>query len=220
MINDCRAEDIHKWLLSYTHILMCRDRVDGTLRGAMLIGIERKGEYTLLKTGLTTFKNYYRGSPFIKLILLCLATGELLKHPLTPVYVVGKVASYKAYLVGLSMNKYHPVYNKETPELYKKIFADFADSVVRSFGGRAKYNPETFVLEQEDVYLEENLQTVSEQDLQNPHIKFYVEKNPGWKKVTGLPVHVTVSNHYNRQHARSSWGAKLPPSFQVSMILY
>ena len=32
----------------------------------------------------------------------------------------------------------------------------------------------------EDV---QNLTILSEQDLQNPHIKFFVERNPGWRNV-------------------------------------
>ena len=162
---------------------MCRDRIDGTLRGILPIGVERKGDYTLIKLGLTIFKNYYRGSPFIKLMSTYLVMIEQLKRPFTPVYVIGKVYSYKAYLHGVTMKEFYPVYNKETPKHFKKIFADFAEPIVRSKGGRAKYNPETFVIEQEDNCLNENLTTLPEQDLLNPHIKFFVERNPGWKKV-------------------------------------
>ena len=51
--------------------------MDGMLRGALLLGIERKADYTLLKLGTTTFKNYYRGTPFIKLIIASLTMSEL-----------------------------------------------------------------------------------------------------------------------------------------------
>ena len=105
----------------YTHTLMCRDRMDSTLRGAMLLEIEHKGDYTQIELGLMLFKNYFRGSPFFKITVASLS--ELLKHPLTPIYVIGKVCSPKAYVFGLSMNEYYPVYNKETPEYFRKIFA-------------------------------------------------------------------------------------------------
>lgn len=40
-------------VLSYTHVLVCRERLDGSLRGIMFIGIERKKRdelnYTLIK---------------------------------------------------------------------------------------------------------------------------------------------------------------------------
>ena len=69
--------------------------MDGTLRGAMLLGIERKGGYTLLKLGTTTFKNYYHGSPFIKIIIVSLTLSELIKHPLTPIFTISKAYSPK-----------------------------------------------------------------------------------------------------------------------------
>ena len=178
-----RVEHLHKVLMQYTHVLMCRDRMDGTLRGAMLLGIERKGDYTLLKLGTTTFKNYYRGTPFINIIVASLVFSELLKHPLTPIYVIGKVYSAKAYVFGLSMKEYYPVYNKETPEQFKKIFTEFAETYIKSKPGRANFNPETFVIEQEDSHVVENLTVLSEHELKNPHVKFFVERNPGWKKV-------------------------------------
>ena len=170
-------------IMQYTHVLMCRDRMDGTLRGAMLLGIERKGDYTLLKLGVTTFKNYYRGGPLIKIILASLVLSELFKHPLTPIYVLGIIYSPKAYIFGLSTKEYHPVYNRETPEQFKKIFAEFAEVYVNSKPDKAKYNPETFVIEQDCSHVMENLAVLSEHELQNPHIKFFVERNPGWKKV-------------------------------------
>ena len=162
--------------------------MDGTLRGAMLLGIERKGDCTLLKLGTTTFKSYYRGSPFIKIIIASLTLSELIKHPLTPIFTIGKVYSPKGYVFGLSMTEFHPIYNRETPEQYKKIFAEFAETYISSKPGRARYNPETFVIEQEDSSVAENLAVLSEHELQNPHIKFFVDRNPGWKKVNCHPL--------------------------------
>ena len=172
--------------MQYTHVLMCRDRMDGTLRGAMLLGIEHKGDYTLMKLGTTTFKNYYRGTPFKNMIVASLTLSEMVKHPLTPLYTVGKAFSPKAYVMGLSMREYYPVFNKETPEEFKKILNDFAETYVKSKPGRAKFNPETLVIEQEDSSVAENLTVLSERELQDPHIKFFVERNPGWKKVSLL----------------------------------
>ena len=162
--------------------------MDGTLRGAMMMGIEHKGNYTLLKVGATTFKSYYRGNPFIKIVLAILLVSELLKHPLTPIYIVGLVYSPKSYVLGLSMKEYYPVYNRETPEQFKKIFTEYAEAYVSSRPGRAKFNPETFVVEQEDSHLMQNLAVFSKYELQHPHVKFFVERNPGWKKVLTIEI--------------------------------
>ena len=177
--------DFHKAMLKYTHIMLCRDRVDGTLRGTLLINIEHKGDYTLISMGAVTFKNYYRGSPFLNITILSFMFRELLRHPLTPIYFIGKMYSYKAYLFAANWNGTYPRYDRETPEVIKKVIDDHAEMI--DFGWskdeRAKYNPETNVLEQEHTYPAEHLTSLSEQDLKNPHIKFFVERNPGWKKV-------------------------------------
>ena len=81
------------------------------------------------------------------------------------------------------MSEFYPVYNRETPENFKKIFAEYAAAIVALKGEGAKYNPETFVIEQESNHLLDHLTVLSERDLQNPHIKFFVERNPGWKEV-------------------------------------
>ena len=162
---------------------MYRDRRDGTLRGCIFIKIEHKANYTQIEFGRTVFKTHYRGSPFLKITLVSLIFSEIVRHPLTPIYVIGAIVSYKAYLYGISTIEYYPVYNKETPEHFKKMFAEYAARFVKTKGNQVKYNPETFVIEQEEVKLEESLSVVTERDLQNRHIKFFVERNPGWKKV-------------------------------------
>ena len=163
---------------------MWRDRCDGTLRGCILVKIQHKANYTQIEFGRIVFKTHYRGSPFLKIALSSLILSEIVRHPRTPIYVIGSVISHKAYLVGLSTIEYYPVYNKETPEHFKKMFAEYAASLVRIKGSHMKYNPETFVIEQEELILEESLSVVTERDLQNPHIKFFVERNPGWRKAS------------------------------------
>ena len=178
------VEYIHKVVLLYTHILMCRDRRDGTLRGCILVKIEHKANYTQIELGRTVFKTHYRGSPFLKITLVSLIFSEIVRHPRTPIYIIGNIISHKAYLLGLSTIEYYPVYNKETPEHFKKMFAEYAASFVCTKGNHVKYNPGTFVIQHEEISLEESLSVVTERDLENPHIKFFVERNPGWRKVS------------------------------------
>jgi len=44
-----QVEALHKVMLGFTHIMLCRERVDGSLRGIMLMGIEHKEKYTIMK---------------------------------------------------------------------------------------------------------------------------------------------------------------------------
>jgi len=95
-------------------------------------------------------------------------------------YVVAKAFSYKSYMVTTKFQEFYPRYNKETPEFYKNLLRDYAESV-KSAG--EVYNPETFVLERENSHLKDYVAAITEQDLKNPHIKFFNERNPGWMKV-------------------------------------
>ena len=74
----------------------------------------------------------------------------------------------------------YPRYDKETPEYFKKIIDEFAISELHEGD---TYDEETNVVKQEQTHLPENLLAVSEKDLQNPHIKFFVERNPEYTKV-------------------------------------
>ena len=74
----------------------------------------------------------------------------------------------------------YPRYDRETPEHIKKIIDDYGQSELHEGD---TYDEETNIIKQEVAHLPENLTAVSEKDLMNPHIKFFVERNPGYKKV-------------------------------------
>ena len=167
--------------------MLCRDRIDGTLRGTLLIGINHKKDHTVISVGLANFKNHYRGSPFMNITLTGLALGELLRHPFTPIYFVGKMYSYMPYLSATRLSsKVYPCYDKETPKEIKKVIDEYGENYVKIKGGNLKYNPETNVIETEDGHLAENLAALSERSSSNPHAKFFFERNSGWKKVRML----------------------------------
>ncbi len=107
-------------------------------------------------------------------------TPELIVHPRTPVYVIGKGFSYKSYLIATKFSECYPVYNKETPEFFRKVLMDYAETVKTP---SETFNSETFVLEREFSAVKEHAATLAEEDLKNPHIRFFTERNPGWRKV-------------------------------------
>ena len=77
----------------------------------------------------------------------------------------------------------YPRHDRETPELFKNIIHDYAESVKRP---SETYNPETFILERELSQARRFLAPISERELLNQHIKFFNEQNPGWRKVCAL----------------------------------
>ena len=108
--------------------------------------------------------------------------AELLTRPLTPVYMVSKIYSLKPYMVGMKFKHFYPRYDADTPKEMKNIVDEYAASIKRP---RESYNPTSHVISAERNYsqLKEYLTTLSKQDLENRHIRYFIEKNPGWQKV-------------------------------------
>jgi hypothetical protein len=168
-----------KTLLSYSHILLCREKLDGSLRGLVLMGLQYKKTHTVLKVGLTLTHKNYRGGPWMKVVAACLIMRELILHPFVPVYLITKMSTYKSYLISTSYPDSHPRYDKEAPEEYKKIAEDFVRSIQSP---EDEYDRDTFVLRRRTAIVNEHLAAISERELQNPHISFFNERNPGWRE--------------------------------------
>ena len=79
----------------------------------------------------------------------------------------------------MTFKESYPRYDRETPEHFKTILKNYAED---ELGEGDIYDEETNVIQEEMAHLPENL-SVSEKDLKNPHIKFFVERNPGYTKV-------------------------------------
>lgn len=181
---DASIKDFHSLLRTYTYAVICRDRTDGSLRGVGLAGIDRRDlngyKYTTIRVGLSFFQNYYQGGPILYYMIAYLLLKELILHPLTPLYTVGKAFTYKSYMLNCHAFPYgYPRYDKETPQFAKEIINEFARSIMTP---SEEYDEDTFVLKRERSHVKTGVVEVSDKDLENPHIKFFVERNPGWTK--------------------------------------
>ena len=184
MQSDMSVENFHKVVRSYTFAVFCRERIDGSLRGIYLLGKEykeaNKQKYTVIKLGLALVRSEYRGGPLMYYVFLWHAIKELVYHPRTPVYVMGKAFSYLSYITLLHYLKdSYPRYDRETPALERTLLNDFANSVKTS---DETYNPDTFVLEREKSNLKSSVAHISERDLEDPNIQFFAKTNPGWNR--------------------------------------
>ena len=56
-----RVEVAQKVLRSYSHVMLCRDMIDGSLREVLHFGIKRKKEYTIIRLGLAIAMKHYSG---------------------------------------------------------------------------------------------------------------------------------------------------------------
>lgn len=183
MHSDITVEAFHKIVLGYTYAVMCRERIDGSLRGIYLMGKDHKEEkgqkYTVIKIGLALVRSGYRGGPLMYYVFLWHVYTELILHPRTPIYLMGKAFSYLSYITLFRfIDVVYPRYDRETPEFERNLLNEFAGSVCMS---NETYNPDTFVLERELSNLKSHVAPISEEDLENPHIRFFTDRNPGWK---------------------------------------
>ena len=80
---------------------------------------------------------------------------------------------------------FYPRYDQKTPPFMKALIDQFAFSVKQP---AENYNQETCVLEREYSYLKEHVAPITDEELKNPHIKFFTEQNPGWKKVKNIRI--------------------------------
>ena len=183
MDSDVTIRQFHTVLLSYSYALIFRERKDGSLRGVTLLNVSRRKHgknYTLLQIGLSFFQNYYRGGPMLYYVVAYHILKELILHPFTPLYIIGKAFSYKSYVVLChTLPLAYPRYDAETPEFEKGIINEFGTSVKLL---NEVYDEEMFVLKRERTSMKEGVAVLTPESLNDPHIKFFVERNPGWRK--------------------------------------
>ncbi|XP_064384588.1 uncharacterized protein LOC135333554 [Halichondria panicea] len=126
----------------------------------------------------------------------------------------------------MKFTRSYPRWGKETPAHFKEIFKEYAESV-KDDGDM--YDEETGVLKQERSHLRENLLAVSEQDLQNPDIKYFVERNPGYLKghclvcgyrINWLDLFTTVFDQIMKKTSTSNNELKLDGPRRESVVAH
>ena len=76
--------------------------------------------------------------------------------------------------------EFYPRYDRKTPPSIKALIDQIALSAKQP---NENYNKDTCVLEREFSRVKEHVAPITDQELKNPHIKFFDEQNPGWRKV-------------------------------------
>ena len=178
------SDTFRRVLLTYDRAIILRERLDGSLRGMSLLGkdvINHKGQKVVtLKFGLAFCHNYYQGGPYLYYVIIYHIMKALICHRTSKVYILSKLFSYKSYVSLINMCKQvYPIHDKEIPEFEKDLLQRFAMSIC--FDGET-YNPETFILEREMSRVKSHVAKITTCDLENPHIRFFAERNPGWTK--------------------------------------
>ena len=94
--------------------------------------------------------------------------------------MIGKLSTYKPYLVATTLPETYPRYDREAPEQFKKIAEEF---VKGSELPTDSYDRDTFVLKRRVGIVRCKLAEISERTMSNPHVRFFNKHNPGWREV-------------------------------------
>ncbi|XP_065182313.1 uncharacterized protein LOC135813020 [Sycon ciliatum] len=177
-------EALQDVVLSYKFVSMYRDRVDGSLRGMLLLDERDRTHHgrdiIVFRLGLALFKQQYQGGALPYIFFLYRALRCFLLQPNRQVYVLVKLFSYKSYMIAMNSSEHaYPRYDTKTPEFEQSLIDEYGYSLETSM---AKYDPETCVVTRSHVRLERHAAPIRDSDLQNPHIQHFVKLNPGWQK--------------------------------------
>ena len=94
--------------------------------------------------------------------------------------MLGKASTYKAYIQLYENNEFYPRYEKETPELYKKIAEEYAMGMKNS---SEDYDRDNLILRRRLSIVREGVASITERELQDPRIRFFSERNHDWREV-------------------------------------
>ncbi|XP_065842700.1 uncharacterized protein [Oscarella lobularis] len=207
-VNDIKIEFFHSVLLKYKYVALFRERLDGSLRGMLLIDkdegqIKNGRKYNCIKMGLALFTTKYRGGPLLYFVAGYHLLKALLLHPFTPLYAMYKCFSYKSYLATIrTCAEVYPRHDKETPAWEKSIMNDFGRSIAESEG--SKYDEDSCIIIREVARLHDHAAPDTPDARKNPHSNFFLQANPGWNK-----------GHCMVILARITWGSLAGLVFQA-----
>ena len=182
---DISLETFRRVVTSYKFVIVCREKIDGSMRGMCLLdkATEKTKDgqkYTLIKMGLALFEKQYQGGPLLYYVMFYNILKELVLHPRTPLYILVKCFSYKSYIAfHQALTKVYPSHSSKVPEFERKLMNEFAASICRP--GEV-YHPDTFIIEREISKVKGFVAPITADELKNPHIKFFIEQNPNWSK--------------------------------------
>jgi len=166
-------------------------RMEATLDGKL---------YRALYSGDTIIDAESRGQTEIMRVWLnfALEMAETMKGENLYWFLISK--GYRTYkLLPLHAREYYPRYDKETPLEYKRLIDAFA---TQRFG--SAYDPATGVIKPrgERDFLKSSTDDITQHRLNDPHIKFFIEKNPNFHDGDELACITVVSRDNLARFAR------------------
>jgi len=108
---------------------------------------------------------------------------------------------YKTYrMLPVFFSEFYPSYKKTVPPLEKAVMDGYASLLYPD-----EYNPETGVIEYTSVKdkLKDGVADITEKELRNPDIRFFIEANPNYRKGNDLVCLAQLSEDRLQPRARA-----------------
>ncbi len=127
------------------------------------------GTCQAIQISQTVMDKNFRGQSLVPRTCLSLFIKHYLRYPFRPLYAWCDAVSFKPYLMFANeVENFYPTAIEETPVKIKSVLAQLGN---HHYG--VNYNPKTNVVRKFQKVINDDTTTITEEDLENPHIAFY-----------------------------------------------
>ena len=153
---------------------------------SMVVGLKK---YMTFYLGQSVLLSDYRGQSLIPKTCVCLFIKHYIRNPFMPIYVWCDALTYKPYLLFANAFKnYYPAPMVEKNEVIAQLLRQIGDAYYSD-----SFDEETGTVRKATNVIADAHSSIYEKDLQNPAIRFFVEKNPKHNMGHGLLTLAPVS---------------------------
>lgn len=138
--------------------------------------------YMAMYVGQTVIPAAYRGKSLIQKTIIKLLFRHYVSHPFTRLVIWNNAVTYRPYLImAKGLKDYYPHLDKTHSGHYKNIQDTLGDIYYRKY-----YIPETGLVKKDVNVMEAHEVNYTAKELADPHIRYYLERNPGSAQGHGL----------------------------------
>ena len=138
--------------------------------------------YMAMYVGQTVVPAEHRGKSLIQKTIIKLLFRHYRSHPFTRLVNWNNAVTYRPYLIlSKGLKDYYPHVEKQHPPHYKNIQDTLGDIYYRKY-----YNPQTGLVIKDVNVMEAHEVSYTLKELADPHIRYYLQRNPGSAQGHGL----------------------------------
>lgn len=195
-----------KDLIKKDKVFLLFDKADRQIRGFSTIVsksyVFQGKTVRVLFSGDTVIDARFWGTSALKIAFAKNMVLEKLRKPFSPLYWFLISKGYKTYLLmSHNFHEFYPHHAKQTPHEYKEMMDYLSQEIL---GESYSYEEGLLIPKETKDCLKDFVAPIHEKHLQNPHIKFFAEANPDWKKgvelvcMAKVEVKVALSLFYRK----------------------